>query len=1058
MRKMLCMLLCMVVLAGQLWAQTRTITGRVTDASGNPVANASVIVKGTTVGTTTNEDGTYTITLPDNAKVLVISGIGYSDLELRLGSGNTINATLAASDNADLQEVVVVGYGTKTVRENTGSVSKIKGADVAAIPLASFDQALAGKTAGVQVNATGGLLGDRVDIRIRGVNSISSSSQPLIVIDGIPQNTPTNLNGFNGGDGTRFNPLALINPNDIESYEVLKDAGASVIYGSRAANGVILITTKKGKRGTVKVNVDSKASFANPTKMPDLLTATDFMAINNEKAANRFGTGTEIARESDVDGDGVNDRTDWLKVLFGQGFQQDHSVSFTGGADKLSVYGSVRYIDMEGIALGNRLRSGQSRINMDVTPNKWFKAGTQISYNRTLNNGILSDRYLAGSVTSGYQAFPTVSVYNPNHPTGYNITEAPMSPVGVLGWGNNNRTLNSTLLFPFNYYNPVAGIKTGRNNNTAQDLRLNAYGELTLLKGLKFTSKIGVQFLENVEDQYNSPYIAGLGNPYQGLIQDQRQMWTQWVWQNFMTYDRSFGAHKVSATAGQESQSNKYDYRYIGAANFADPFFNKIIDGAYTNVQPGTDIVLNLTGGDYTTSGLESYFGRLGYSFDSKYFVEGSIRRDAYSGFGRANEWGTFPSVSAGWEVTKENFMQNVRHLNYLKIRGSYGTVGNSRGIGAYASRTLYSGASYAILNGFANSQAGNANLQWESSKKFNIGLEASFLKGDILNLVVDYFKNDIDNMILSAPVLYTVGIPGSSITTNIGRMTNQGIELTLNANIIRTRDFSWTASANYSRIKNEVRELVAANNNQDIVSGVNVASVGKPLGTFFLPKWAGVDAETGNPMWYGADGSIKRYNFGQTGAALWTDDKGTPVSALAGSDYQYADRGGLPKWYGGFDNNIRYKHFDLGLSFFFSGGNYLYNGTRANLLSNAFSNNLQDVMGRWTTPGQKTDIPRVYLLDNTANQASTRWLEKGDFLRLRSIVFGYNVPQSVYRRIGFDNIRVFAQVFNVFTITPYSGSDPEVNTNAGNNVAIGVDTRNVPQPRTLTFGVNLAF
>lgn len=1058
MRKMLCMLLCMVVLAGQLWAQTRTITGRVTDASGNPVANASVIVKGTTIGTTTNENGTYTITIPDNGKVLVISGIGFAEMEQRIGTGNTINATLAAAENKDLQEVVVVGYGTKSLRENTGAVSKVKGADVAAIPLASFDQALAGKTAGVQVNATGGLLGDRVDIRIRGVNSISSSSQPLIVIDGIPQNTPTNLNGFNGGDGTRFNPLALINPNDIESYEVLKDAGASVIYGSRAANGVILITTKKGKRGAVKVNFDSKVSFARAANMPKLLNGDDFIAINNEKAANRLGAGTIIARESDVNGDGVNDRTDWLDVLFRQGFQQDHSVSFSGGADKLSIYGSVRYIDMEGIAVGNRLRSGQSRINLDVTPNKWFKAGTQISYNRTLNNGILSDRYLAGSVTSGWQAPPTVSPYNPNHPTGYNVTEAPLSPIGVLGWGNNSRTAGSTLLFPFNFYNPLAGINTGRNNNTAQDLRLNAYGELSPVRGLKFTSKIGVQFLENAEDQFTSPYIGGLGSPYQGLVQDQRQMWTQWVWQNFLNYDRTFGAHKISATAGQESQYNKYDYRYIGAANFADPFFNRIIDGAYTNVLPGTDIVLNLTGGDLTSSAIESYFGRLGYSFDGKYFVEGSLRRDAYSGFGRSNEWGTFPSVSAGWEVSKENFMQNIRYLNYLKIRGSYGEVGNSRGIGAYASRTLYSGASYTVLNGFANSQAGNANLQWESSKKFNIGLEASLFKNDRLSIVFDYFNNDIDNMILSAPVLYTVGIPNSSIATNIGRMRNRGIEITLNSNVVTTRNFSWTASLNYSRIKNEVLDLVAANNNQDIVSSVSVASVGKPLGTFFLPTWAGVDAETGNPMWYGKDGVIRRYNFGATGANIWTDDKGTPVAALSGSDYQYTGKQGLPKWYGGFDNTFRYKQFDLSLSFFFSGGNYIYNGTRANLMANSFSNNLDDIKNRWTTPGQKTDIPRLYLLDNAANQASTRWLEKGDFLRLRTLTFGYNMPKSVYGRIGFDNVRVFAQMFNVFTVTGYSGPDPEVNTNAGSNIAIGVDTRNVPQPRTLTFGVNLAF
>ncbi len=1051
------LMLGMLLLSSQLLAQTRTITGKVTDASGAPIAGASVQIKGTSVGTVTSTDGSYTISVPANAKSLVFSGADLEQREISIGSQNSISVSMQSNEKS-MQEVVVVGYGTKSVREVTGSIAKVGGDKIANEPVSSFSQALAGKTAGVQVNLSTGLLADRTAIRIRGVNSISSSSQPLVVIDGVPAFSG-NLNGFNGGNGTRFDPLSLINPNDIESVEVLKDAGAAAIYGSRASNGVLLITTKKGKKGTMQVSFDSKTSWATATKLPSLLNGDEFIAISNEKTTNRWGVSNPSfatpAKNSDINGDGANDRTNWNDLLYRTGLMTDNSVAFRGGADKISVYGSLRYLNQEGITLKNKIQSGQARLNLDVTPKTWFKAGLQMTYSKTLNNGVLSDSYVTGTTVSGWMAPPTVSVYNPANITGYNLTSA-----GLLSLGNNTPLQpggGSLLPSTAYYYNVLAALNLNRNDNTATDTRINVYGELTPIKGLKLTSRFGTVYISNFEDQYNSPYIAGLGVPYGGLVQDQEQNNNLWNWQNYASYDKMIGGgHKISVTAGTEYQKRTFRYYYVGANNFSDPFFKDIIDGAYTNTLPGSSTILNLTGGDNSSNGFISYFGRLGYSYAGKYFVEGSFRRDGYSAFGKKNQFGNFPGVSAGWEATRESFFPKTTWLDYLKIRGGWGKTGNSAGLGNYASRTLYSGAAYTSLTGLGISQAGNASLQWESSEKTNIGFDANFLKNKV-SLTADYFSTNINNLILAAPILYTVGVPGSSISTNIGGMTNKGLELTLNVTPVSTRDFNWTTSLNYTTITNKVTGLVPQNGNADITSGVQVASVGKAIGTYKLPVWAGVDRATGNPMWYSGTGAIKMWDFA---TQKWLDDKGQQTTALSStSDYVYLDgKTGLPKWYGGWDNTFTFQDFDLNVNIIYQGGNYILNSTKAGMLTNFFSNNFSEIKNRWTTPGQITEVPKLWASDNTANQSSTRFLEKGDFARVRTITLGYNLNRSLLNKWGLSRVRVYAQAFNPFTITKYSGLDPDVNYNSFSNIAIGTDNRATPPMKTMTVGVNVTF
>ncbi len=1047
-------------------AQQKTITGKVTDDKGQPLEGVTVAANGSRAGTKTDKEGNYSFSVSEKTKSLRFSTINFDSKSVFI-TGNVANVSLNYSDK-QLDEIVVVGYGTKSIRENTSSISKVKGSKLAVEPLSSFNQALAGKAAGVQVSLGTGVLADRTAIRVRGVNSISSGSQPLIVVDGIPQNITNNLNGFNSGNGTRFDPLALINPNDIESLEVLKDAGASVIYGSRASNGVILITTKRGKAGVIRVGINSRVSFSSPSKLPPLLNGDDFITIQNEKGANRFGVASayaSMAKNSDINGDGSPDRTNWNDYTYrSNAMMYDNDVSFSGGAENVTLYGSVRYVTQQGITTGNSLKSGQTRLNIDVTPKKWFKAGLQIAYTKSENNGILTDGYIAGVTITGWQAPPNVAAYNPAGVLGYNLTTN-----GLLNLGNNTPTIGGVNFLPSaSYYgNIISILALQRNQNIAEQLNATVFGEIKPFKGFKITTKFGIQNISNLEDQYSSPYNSGLGFTYNGLVQDQRQDRKQWVWQNYLNYDNTFEKnHKVGLTAGAEYQKNSYQYQYTGAGNFTDPFFRNIVDGAYTNTLPGSTTLLDFTGGNLRNNGLISYFGRLNYGFKGKYFIEGSLRRDGYSAFGEDNKFGNFSSISAAWDVSKESFLRNIKLINTLKIRGSVGSVGNSSGISDYASKTLFGGAAYTSLNGLGITQAGNSSLRWESARKSDVGFDLTFWKNKI-NIVYDYFENRIDNLILSAPTLYTVGIPNSSILYNIGGMTNTGNEITLNITAIQTKNFSWTSSFNYTKIKNVITGLVPVNNNADIVSGVNVASIrkdgdniDKPLGTFFLPKWAGVDPNTGNPQWYAANGTIKRYNFGATGTAIWTDDKGTPVAALGGSDFQYIDKGGLPTYYGGWDNTFMFKQFDLNVGINFQGGNYVYNASKAGMLTNGFSNNFTDIKDRWQKPGDVTDVPRLWLGDNTANQPSTRWLEKGDFVRIRTIGLGYSIAPYLLEKIGFSAARFYVQSFNPFVITKYTGLDPDVNT-AGttqSNIALGVDNRASPQTRSLTVGVNLSF
>jgi TonB-linked SusC/RagA family outer membrane protein len=1033
-------------------AQSRAVSGRVTDQkTGEGLPGVTVLVKGTTNGVSTGADGTFTLAVPSTGGTLSFSSVGYVAQERSIGSESQFRISLTA-DAKQIDEVVVTGYGgSQDVKDITGSIGVVKAEKLLLQPVVSVDQALQGRVAGLSVNTTSGTLGDVSAIRIRGANSLSNSSQPLVVLDGVPLNTTDQGNVLN----TRYNPLADINPNDIASVEVLKDASASAIYGSRAANGVLVITTKRGKSGQNRVTVNSFFGLQQAVRTPKLLNGDDFIAINNEKAANaRAGSvgatgnvgntsipAAGVAANIDVDGDGVPDRTDWIKEVFRNGLQQNYQAALSGGNEFATYYGSADWNDQQGIIIQNRLRRGSGRLSVDMTPTKWLKAGTTLSYAKTYNQGINGENALAGATVSGYTAPPNVPVYNPDG-TYY------LNSLGNLGNGNN--AIPGTYS-PNAYYNTVAVLRLNRNANTSERTLGNVYLTVTPLKGLSLTTKYGIDYNTNFEDQYSSPIIGDLGRAYNGLVQDYNTTRTQFNWQNYANYDRVFaGKHNVSLTIGAEYQETRTKRVYSVANDFADPRFQSILDNLYSGTLTG--------GGQEFNVGFQSYFARANYNFADKYYASFVIRSDASSVYGTDNQRGYFPSGSVGWRLSQESFLKNVTFLNDLKVRGSYGLVGNSNGLGSYAARTLIGGGRYADLNGFSPTQVGNSLLKWETSKKLDIGFDAAFVNNRI-NVTFDFYNTNIDGLALAAPVLRTTGIPGASITRNIGSMFNRGVELAINTTNVRTESgFVWSTNFNGSINRNRITALATPN---DLISGNQRAQVNNQLGVYYLPQWAGVNPANGNAQFFDANGNIKQFdaaysNNGTTNAGRWLTATGEVTSGITTADYKYSDKTGYPVFYGGFDNTFSYKGLELGIFLQYSGGNLIYDGYRAALLSTSLQNNIEDIKGRWTTPGQQTDIQKLVLRDVVSGQASTRWLEKGDFLRVRQLSLGYNFQQGVLKSLHLSNLRAYVLVQNLYNFTGYKGLDPEVNSNLQNNIAYGVDGRSLPVPRSFTFGLNL--
>ena len=1034
MRKLLLLLMCVSISASQLLAQGKAVKGKVTDEKdGSPLNGVSVVVKGTSIGAATGKDGSFSLNLPAGAKTLVFSFIDYTTLEVAVGNQTNFNVSLTTEERT-ISEVVVVGYGTQKKKAVTSAIGKIDPTPIADLVTPSIDRQLAGRTAGIQVTTSTGLVNVAPRIRIRGVNSINGARSPLIVIDG----TPVIDGGFSGVANT--NTLSDINPADVESIEVLKDGAAAAIYGSRAANGVLLITTRKGKSGRSNVNYSATFGFSNPYNTFDLLNAQEFVTIANEKFTNS-GAAAQAFMNSQ------NTNTDWQDFIYNKNASsQIHNLSVDGGNDRTNYFFSLNYANQEGLVITNNVQRYAIRANLTHKVNKWFTLTNNITLSRTedndQNNG---GNALSGAVAATLRALPNVRIYDPalTQFDGFNI----LGDGSALGRDANLRAIEN------NYSNIAFVLMKNRFNSIKHRIINNLTADVKPFSWMTFTSKIGIDYANGVDFQ-GLDSRHGDGRGVTGSAFNQSLNNTRWVWQNYVNLNKTFGKHTVSATLGTEFQNEVFNSFSGSGRTLADNFFmqNNLISGS---------AVTQLSGGGYTEGpGFVAYFGRATYDFNNKYFFQLSLRRDGLSRFAPDNRFGTFPGLSASWRISEEDFWKNSKVLSFFdeaKIRTSWATVGNDQIAGGlFPYLSLYGLAPYGGQSGIAVSSVGNSGLNWETNEKYNVGIDLSFLDGR-MSFTFDWFKNLNNGLVLAAPLPVSFGVPGNSIFRNIGDMENKGIEMTIAGTVVRNKNFSWDMNLNFTQVQNEVKSLYL---NQDVPGAYNILRVGQPINALFGYRFAGVNSGNGNPMYFKADGTLIQGNIAtsnyRTVISASDPTLGSPTT-LAGSDRTILGNV-LPTWFGGFNNTVRYKSFTFDMLWRFSGGNKIFNLTEQEALVNqAFQNNGREIMQRWQKAGDVTGVPRLwYGRDNFTNlsgQALTRFVENGDFARLENVQLSYNVDlkkATLANNIGVKSMRVFVQAQNLVLITKYSGIDPENITEAG------IDNNTVPRPRIISFGFNL--
>ncbi|MFT3750412.1 MAG: TonB-dependent receptor [Agriterribacter sp.] len=1038
MRKQLLILAGILLLAVQLYAQSRIITGTVTDeVNGTPLAGVSVTAG--QVGVQTNEEGKFSISIPSSIKFLNFSFVGYADQRIAIGTNTVINVSLK-SGQSELQEVVVVGYGTQKKSDVTASIASVKGASVADKPVQSFDAALGGRAAGVQITVPNGVLNNPPVFRIRGTNSLSLSSYPLIVVDGVPSFT-----GDLGSTAASTNALSSINPADIESLDILKDAAATAIYGSRAANGVVVITTKKGKKGKSKVTYDGWAGWTKAYRLWDLLNADQYMEIKNEGRTN-MGQAAAFLPFNGPDGKPVN--TNWYDFIYQTGFSHGHTVSVSGANDATSYYVSAGYTRQEGIIKKNTFDRKTLRANLDHKIGNIVSVGINVNYANDLNKVPVTTGSLEGAAynTAGLGRLalilPTnISAYN-NDGT-YNVSGAAI--------GSQGNTVG------LSYPNPAVLMDNGKNNTENSRIQGNIYLQVKPLKDITLRTVYGIDYLSSDNDIFGTPLTGDYypdGGAY-GIFNKRKR----WVWSTTAQYDHTFAErHSLHVLAGTEQAYTRVSGFGLYREGVSDDFFT-VLQGGW-NSNDASSTTGNL-GENYLVSG----FGRLNYDFAKRYFIGGSIRRDGYSAFAPGKKYGNFWSVSAGWDIANESFWANsslADIVSSFKLRGSYGTVGNTAGIDDYASFSFFDPGLYNGNSSLYYNQSGNVNLTWETSKKTDIGFNFS-LFGDRVTGELAWYKNDIDGLIIAVPQSASTGIPGLSILQNVGTMYNKGVELSLGATPIHSRDFRWTTSFNITSNKNRVTSLAPGVPDIKSTTGsleeTSITLPGYSVGTIYVLPTAGVDPASGKRVFINKAGDELLFDF-PTRTYSYRKD-GTPAPAISAGTDKVPFANSIPRYYGGFDNTIAYKNFDLNILFTYQGGFYVYNGTQATIRDNRFWNSSTDVLKRWQKQGDITDIPKIYYGDNISNGSANPIsdnVQKGDFIRLKNLSIGYSLAKDVAARIGFSNLRIYVSGQNLALITKYKGSDPEISSNGNNNLSQGVERNSVANGRVLTVGLSASF
>ncbi|MFD2514879.1 SusC/RagA family TonB-linked outer membrane protein [Pontibacter locisalis] len=1010
-----------MALISSAWAQTQTVTGVVTSAeTGQPLPGVTVLERGTTNGVSTGSKGEYLLNVRPNA-ALVFRFIGMTTQEVPVNGRSTINVALVA-DQELLDEVIVVGYGTQERRLVTGATSKVTSEELKNIPVVGVDQALQGRAAGVQISQNSGTPGGGVSVRIRGATSISASNQPLYVVDGVPLTT----GDFSqiGFGGQNVNAISDLNPNDIESIDILKDASAAAIYGSRAANGVVIITTKRGSAKKTQINFNTYAGFQKLWKEPNFLNAEQYKEIMTEAYINDGFLAPGATFDDFVDFyygglDFEPTNTNWIEEVTRTAPIQNYELSLNGGDAKTRYYLSGNYFDQEGIVIGSEYTRYSTRLNLDHQVSERMTIGTSIQLSRSENNRIVSDNTLNGPFANALAA----------------------SPVWPVFYEDGTYTRPN-----YFYTNPVA---EGRENDD-ETINLrgigNVFAKYTVIPGLDFQVRAGYDALNINERRYTpTNYPGSAATAVGGSATNATTTVTKRLLEATTSYNKIFNdVHEVSAVLGASTEYNEVNQAFVTGEGFPGERFRYV----------GSAAIVNAGSNSVTEWALLSYFGRLNYNFKDKYLVGVNFRADGSSRFGENNRFGYFPSVSAGWRIIGEDFMSGIDALSELKLRASYGITGNQE-IGNFGYLGLVTGANYLDRPGIALTQLPNPDLRWEETKQLNIGTDIGFLNGRI-NLALDYYIKQTDDLLFPRPVPTQNGF--GSFQSNIGATENRGFEVALRTVNFDSQDngFRWTSDLNLAFNENEVTELYEG---QDIFYGFGGNSLvlreGQPIGTFygFISDgvFSTIDEVPASRQAQGTQaGDINFRDINNDG--IITDDDLTIIGNAQ------------PDFVGGFTNEFRYKGFDLNVFLQFSYGNEIAAPSHQyqKHLGNDFldDNMLDDVLNRWRQPGDITDTPRATALDENNNNRSnsSRFVYDGSYLRFKNVILGYNLPSSVTERLNMRNLRVYVQAQNLFTFTDYPGFDPEVNFAGTSNTTLGVDFYTFPQARTITFGVNVGF
>lgn len=1019
----------------------KQITGTVTDEKQIPLAGATVSVKGTKVVTTSDASGKFTITTPANSRSLLVSFIGMQQQEIPIGERSIIAVTLTPSSST-MSDVVVIGYGTRRRAEVTSSISSISGKDIRDLPVAGVDQAIQGKIAGVSVTNNGGQPGGGVSVRVRGVTSINGN-EPLYVIDGVPMaNTDANSIAFNtlggGGGQTANSALASINPNDIESIDVLKDASAQAIYGSQAANGVIIINTRRGRQGEGKMNYDVYVGRQVVSKKLDMMNLRDFARYQNDVAAATGITPTAEFANPDVLGEGTN----WQDAIFQYGSIQNHQLSFSGGQNKTNYYFSANYFDQQGIIIGSKFRRYSMRFNLDQQVKTWLRAGVSANATKSNQKLTLADEQ-DGTITQALLQSPLIPIKNLDN-----------------SWGGPGTTVGN-----ITYYqdNPVAKSELRDVLSDKSKLFGSLYADVNLGKYVTVRSEFAFDFNMSQNTAFQRAGLIGVNTPLQSHLLESRENGLFYVLRFYANYNQTFRQlHRVSATAGHEAQTSKWDY--INAERYNLPTNDLVAIGV------GEAANQQLGGGKGHTA-MESYFARLGYTFGDRYSLNLSFRADASSLFGPNYKWGYFPAGSIGWTITNEKFAENWKFVNYAKLRFGIGAVGNQNPPSG-SPRPPYTANVRFTTNGFGAGSfprnIANPDLKWEAVITQNAGIDLSFLHKRV-ELSIDVYKKITEDMIMftTAPRFIGVGPDWNDVLSplaNAGKMTNKGIDVSLTTFNITNKDLTWKTTVIFSHYKNRLDELTGEQTSIDgkVVYGTIALThtvPGQPVGSFYglvtdglfrtekdlagsLPQFI-LPISSTQGTWLGDVRFVDINNDGKIDALDQT---------FIGSPH--------PKFTYGITNTVNFKGFDASIFLQGSYGGKIYNYLRRSLegLENVFGNQLSTVNDRYTASNIEGALPRFTSNNKNNTAVSDRWVEDGSYMRIQNVSIGYNIPKNLLKKVYMTNARVYVSCQNLYTFTNYSGFDPEIGAYNKRIELMNVDNGHYPNPRSFTIGANIEF